>query len=394
MVVLLLLPVLGALAPLAASAEVLFPRPPSLQAHVTFWKRVYTEFSLGEFVLHDRENLAIIYEVVRVEEHADQSRAARLAAPAVERLRRKYQGLLQALASGRDPAAIGPDAVRVAAAFRCPCTPSRLGRAAANVRVQQGLRERVTAGLRTARQLLPRIVAILHKHRLPIELAAIPLVESSFNPQAQSKVAAVGLWQFMRSTGRQYLTITRRRDDRRDPIRATEAAAHLLRDNYEALGSWPLAIVAYNHGAGGMRAARRTVGSGAIDAIIAAYTGPRFGFASRNFYPEFLAALDILLPLLRTHAPAFELRHVHRGEQDAIEIPLPLISPPTPAPVVPLGNDAEAIGLPAAVAPLAAEPAPVEAQPLDPGPSAPEDAPAPDVVPSLSPDASDRSPEE
>ena len=88
--------------------------------------------------------------------------------------------------------------------------------------------------MRRARKLLPRILAILREHKLPMELAALPMVESSYNPQVSSKAGAAGLWQFIRSTGKQYLTIKRKRDDRRDPIRATEAAAHLLRHNYEA----------------------------------------------------------------------------------------------------------------------------------------------------------------
>jgi membrane-bound lytic murein transglycosylase D len=134
-----------------------------------------------------------------------------------------------------------------------------------------------------------------------MELAALPMVESSYNPQAYSKAGAVGLWQFIRSTGKQYLTIKRKRDDRRDPIRATEAAAHLLRHNYETLGSWPLAITAYNHGREGILTARAAVGSSAIEEIIARYNGPRFGFASRNFYAEFLAALEVVRPIILEH---------------------------------------------------------------------------------------------
>jgi membrane-bound lytic murein transglycosylase D len=143
---------------------------------------------------------------------------------------------------------------------------------------------------------MPRILPILRRHNVPEELAALPLVESSFNPHARSKAGAVGLWQFIRATGKNYLSITRQRDDRRDPIRATEAAARLLKHNYEALGSWPLAIMAYNHGKEGIQAARTAVGRSAVEVIIAQYDGPRFGFASRNFYPEFLAALNSSSP--------------------------------------------------------------------------------------------------
>ena len=271
------------LLPAVAGAQAIFPRPLSLAPQVTFWTRVYTEFGNGDFVLHDRQRTGLIYEIVHVPEADDPARAAQRAAPTVELLRTKYQGLLTALAASQDPAELGPDALRVAEAWGCPCAADTLLQAAGNVRVQQGLRERVPDGLGRARRLMPQIVAILREHHLPVELAAIPMVESCFNPQAESKVVAVGLWQFMPTTGKQYLRISRRRNDRRDPIKATEGAAHLLRDNYDLLGSWPLAIVAYNHGAGGMQAARRSVGSAATEEIIARYTGPRFGFASKNF---------------------------------------------------------------------------------------------------------------
>ena len=86
----------------------------------------------------------------------------------------------------------------------------------------------------------------------------LPHVESSFNPAAYSKVGAAGLWQFMRSTGRRYMRIDGAVDDRLDPFRSTEAAAQLLAYNYRVLGTWPLALTAYNHGSAGVRRAKET----------------------------------------------------------------------------------------------------------------------------------------
>jgi membrane-bound lytic murein transglycosylase D len=172
-----------------------------------------------------------------------------------------------------------------------------------NIRVQQGLREKVEEGMLRARPLLPRILSILRRHKVPEELAALPMVESSFNPQARSRAGAVGIWQITPSTGRRYLSVSRHRDDRRDPIRATEAAARVLRQNYQVLGSWPLAVVAYNHGTTRVRAAREAMGSDAVEDIIFRYDGRRFGFASRNFYPSFLAALEIIHPTILEHTP-------------------------------------------------------------------------------------------
>jgi membrane-bound lytic murein transglycosylase D len=275
-----------------------FPRPPALSANIDFWKRIYTEFGVGDFVLHDRENLAVIYDVVHVPGPTSEQRAAEAAAPEIQRLRAMYQGILTSLAQGASADDLGFEGRWVAQVWGCPCSPVVLLRAASNIRAQQGLRERVEEGLRRARTLMPQILSVLKRHNVPHELAALPLVESSFNPHARSKAGAVGLWQFIPSTGKRYLNITRHHDDRRDPIRATDAAARLLKQNYEALGSWPLALLAYNHGREGILAAKTTLGSSAVDEIIGSYNGPRFGFASRNFYPEFLAALDIVHPVI------------------------------------------------------------------------------------------------
>jgi membrane-bound lytic murein transglycosylase D len=106
-------------------------------------------------------------------------------------------------------------------------------------------------------------------------------------------VGAAGLWQFMRSTGRRFLRIDAAVDERLDPYRETEAAAQLLSYNYRLLGSWPLAITAYNHGAEGVRRARELLGTDDIVRIVRDYHSPSFGFASRNFYVSFLAALSI-----------------------------------------------------------------------------------------------------
>jgi membrane-bound lytic murein transglycosylase D len=307
----------SALFPLTVSAFVdefdapnpYFPRPPALSANIEFWKRIYSQYGVGDFVLHDRENLAMVYDVVHVDGTTNERRAADAAEPEIRRLRAKYEGILTSLSQGMAPEDLGFEGRWVAQAWGCPCSPDVLLRAASNIRAQQGLRERVEDGLRRARALMPQILSVLRRHNVPHELAALPMVESSFNPQARSKAGAVGLWQFITSTGKRYLNISRRRDDRQDPIRATDAAARLLKHNYEALGSWPLALLAYNHGREGILVAKGTVGSNAVDEIIIRYNGPRFGFASRNFYPEFLAALDVIHPLIHeSPQPARKLK--------------------------------------------------------------------------------------
>ena len=102
----------------------------------------------------------------------------------------------------------------------------------------------------------PIIENALLREELPIELRALPIIESALQPTAVSPVGAVGLWQFMPSTGKSYgLEINSLVDERRDPVRATEAACRYLKDLYAIYNDWTLAIAAYNCGPGNVNKA-------------------------------------------------------------------------------------------------------------------------------------------
>jgi hypothetical protein len=100
-----------------------FPEPALLKPNVSFWKQIYTAYGVGDFVLHDRERLAVIYAVVRVADTTDPTRAADLAKPEVQRLRAKYQDILLALAAGVSPEELGPEGRMLWQAWACPCAP-------------------------------------------------------------------------------------------------------------------------------------------------------------------------------------------------------------------------------------------------------------------------------
>jgi membrane-bound lytic murein transglycosylase D len=104
------------------------------------------------------------------------------------------------------------------------------------------------------------ITAKLDAKQMPRELIYLAMIESNFNPNARSKVGAVGMWQFMSATARQFgLTVKGRTDERKDPADATDAALTYLSQLHDRFGSWYLAAAAYNSGAGTVSKALKKV---------------------------------------------------------------------------------------------------------------------------------------
>ncbi len=278
---------LGLLASLDARAETL-PRPQGLEPNVRFWLRIYTEVDTHSGLIHDSERLDVVYETLRFPLGLSPRERERR----VEQIKRRYSIILQQLATGDRSSLTGEDQ-RVLALWPEGTSNATLRAASRNVRFQLGQADKFRAGLIRAGQWRAHIEQVLVGEGVPWELVALPHVESSFNPRAYSHVGAAGLWQFMRSTGRRYMRVDDVVDERMDPHKASVAAARLLGYNYRQIDSWPLAITAYNHGLAGMTRAVRTLGTRDIDAIVSRYQSRSFGFASRNFYAEFLAASEI-----------------------------------------------------------------------------------------------------
>lgn len=282
--VVLLLPLIVARAPAADPA---LPYPPQLQRDVDFWVHVYTQIDTDSGYLHDQYNLAVVYETL----HFGPNSSPRARQRIVNQARDHYVAELRRIASGQGP--LSPEDERIKALWGAEATSERLLEATEDIRFQLGQANRFKAGLVRSGAWQQDIAHALKDEGLPPELAALPLVESSYNPRAYSKVGAAGLWQFMPSTGRRFMRIDRAVDNRMDPFAATAAAAQLLSYNYHILGTWPLALTAYNHGVAGMRRAVETLGTTNIVTIVRSYQSRTFGFASRNFYVSFLAALKI-----------------------------------------------------------------------------------------------------
>jgi len=273
---------------LGVSAAAALPRPAGLEPDIRFWTRVFAEIPSQQALIHDNRRLDIIYDRIAVPDSGDRAGKRRVS----EQARKKYAAILRTLARGKRDGLTAEQA-RVLALWPADVGNDELRRAAGRVRFQQGLADGFRAGLIRSGRWEAHILDSLRAADVPEALAALPHVESSYNPAARSHVGAAGLWQFTRSTGRRFMQIDHVIDERRDPYRSSEAAAALLQYNYSILKSWPLAITAYNHGVAGMRRAVRTTGSNDIETIVRQYKGRAFGFASRNFYVAFLAAHDV-----------------------------------------------------------------------------------------------------
>ena len=271
-----------------AVADETFPQPPELQPDVDFWVDIFTRYTTNQGVLHDTRNMAVVYTHIDFTS-ADGRRTRQRAAGA---RRDAIKDILRSLASGKRDN-LSEEEARVLALWPDDVSNATLLRAVDQIRYQQGLRDRFREGLIRAGRWRDHINTEFRALDVPIEMAALPHVESSYNPAARSNVGASGIWQFTRSTGRRFMQVDHVLDERNDPFVASVSAGKLLAYNYSIAGNWPMAITAYNHGLGGVRRAMREYGDTAYVDILRNYDGRRFGFASRNFYVAFLAAKHV-----------------------------------------------------------------------------------------------------
>ncbi len=276
-----------------------FSVPPGMEERISFWIDIYTKYSTNQGLMHDSLHVNLVYDVIDFQdimsdEALSKSQKRRARRKRVKNKKREIQKRLKSLQRLSSPAGLSGEDLRYwylfsnikgKYKFRDAIGRNRL-------RFQLGQSDRFYKGIYLSGRYLERMEKIFVEKGLPKELTRLPFVESSFNYKARSKVGASGIWQFMRYTGRQYLKMNMSVDERNDPIRATEAAAKLLRSNYKMLESWPLAVTGYNHGPAGVRRMVKKFKTRSLAELIEKRRG-RFGFASANFYSSFLAALVV-----------------------------------------------------------------------------------------------------
>ncbi len=276
-------PLVGAKTAYIRDAKRPFEVPRGLETRVNFWKLVYSKYTTNHAIIHDEDYLDVIYEVVFL----SPSLSSRSKDRKINRVKAKYKKILRRLAVSGNKRLTSEER-RVARMVK-----GGYYRAARSIRLQIGQKDRFRRGLEISGKYMDSIKRIFRNQGLPEELTVLPHVESSFQVSAYSSAGAAGIWQFTRSTGKLFMKIGYEMDERLDPILSTKAAAKLLKRNFAKLKSWPLAITAYNHGSQGMARAKKRHGSSIVE-VIKRYRSRTFGFASRNFYAEFLAALNVV----------------------------------------------------------------------------------------------------
>ncbi len=276
----------------------LFPIPETLVPAVEFWRAVFSRYSSDQSVIHDDRRLDVVYEVVESTDLQQDGRSE----GTVQRLRERrvraeierVQGVLRSLAGDRTVDVDDAEKERFRALLDgLPDGSPQFRAAKGRVRAQAGLKDHFANAIEVSGWFMPGIERALERAGVPTEIKCLPFVESMFNYTARSRVGASGAWQFTRATGGRYLQIDSAVDARADVLLAADGAARMLADNYRRVKSWPLALTGYNHGIGGMERAARSLGTRDIGTIVERYSSSTFGFASRNFYVEFIAAVSV-----------------------------------------------------------------------------------------------------
>ncbi|MCK9173939.1 MAG: transglycosylase SLT domain-containing protein [Desulforhopalus sp.] len=263
-----------------------FPVYKAILGNVCFWEDIYLKRQNNEVVVHDAANPSRVYKVVTLIQ-AGLPDARKINIYREGQAKEKYVALLKKLSSQKP---ITREEKRIAALFPGKNPRGQMKRAAEQVRLQGGQQQRFRLGIIRSGKYMDRIKKIFHEHNLPEDLAYLPMVESSYHNGAYSKVGASGIWQFTQTTGTRYLIIDDAVDERLDPITASYAAAEYLARSYKNLQHWPLAVTSYNYGLPGTLRAAGEFRS--YSEVFRRHSTTAFQFASRNFYSEFVAAIE------------------------------------------------------------------------------------------------------
>ncbi len=279
---------------------------------VNFWFLIYTQFSSNHVVIHDKNNLSLIYKVLDFSQLKSQGLSAnsiyilqnKITQEKITEIKR-HLSILE-----KSPFSLGAEAKFIHRILgdnkiKIPVNKSQrklfFQNLKENIRTQTGQRNYIKDGIVRSLPYKTFISKFFKQMNLPHELLAIPFLESSFNPKAESKVGALGVWQFMPLIASYYVPKRSQRpefDYRSNVGVISIAAAYLMKENIKLMKSWDLAVTAYNSGTKHLIKTKRELNGKfpkiSLEHIIRHSDSNHFGFASKNFYGEFLALVHAL----------------------------------------------------------------------------------------------------
>jgi len=280
-----------------------FPCPDALRRRVDFWIDVYGRWRTNDAILHDAQRPHRVYKIIKgkacgtkgnTQFIKEQKRQIRLRLERIAILIEQNKTITQA----KDKHYLNMFPER---------SPAVLRRATRNLRCQSGNKDGFRNALRRFGTYGPIVRRVLKDAGLHQDIQYLPFVESSYNPEAYSRVGAAGMWQIMPRTARELgLELNATMDERLDPEAASWAAARYLKDSKKNLTVaarskkanvsdselTPFVITSYNYGVNGMRRAIKKLGPDFLT-VLNRYRTKKFRVAVKNFYAGFLAARHV-----------------------------------------------------------------------------------------------------
>jgi membrane-bound lytic murein transglycosylase D len=270
----------------------IFTVPDFLRRDVDFWAKIYREWDTHQVVIYDSLS-KIVLSVVNLPRVSSGFSSAKYKKE-VESELAKIQDVIKKSQSGQKLDKID---AKLSSIFHTLEKNNLLKEndLLSRIRKQNGLRSQFEYGLISSGRYADEMKSILKWQNLPDELLAMVFVESLFYIDAISHAGAGGPWGIKEETAkRSGIHVNKFTDERIDPVVSTWGAAQYLKKALDILGEWPLVITAYNYGYAGMQRAVNNLQTKDFSIIIARHESPIFQYASKNYYAEFLAALDTL----------------------------------------------------------------------------------------------------
>lgn len=273
-----------------------FKVPVSLQSRVLFWMEIYSKYSSRIKLIHDRDEPSRIYGFIDLRpiyRALGNPVAAEVRGNEIERkvLAELKLRLNETIGNGKSTV-MGAEERAAMLDFlsqQGALSQKETARLIEGIRSQTGQRDMFLKALHRSATLLPHIETVFRRKSLPVGLARLPFVESSFNVNAKSTVGAVGIWQFMPETAKQMIHEDKE-DLWADPLKQTDSAARLLQIYRSLLPDWSLTVTSYNSGVGRVKGLVQKHRLKNMEDLMKAEAKDGLGFAGQNFYTEFLAA--------------------------------------------------------------------------------------------------------